>query len=254
MRRIFYKGILAEEIKIGGEDAAHLMYSMRAKKGERITAVDDANNAAVMEMVAFSDKEVTLRLVEPIDNNDDGGLKIILAQCILKSAAMELTVQKAVELGAKKIIPITSRNTVVRFSDEKKAEDKARRWQKIADEAAKQCGANELTEIAAPMSLQDFLTEYAGKHIIFCYENEDAVAFCQQLKETTGDEIILLIGAEGGFTLREAEEIIAHGGKAVTLGKRILRAETAAIVATALARYLPTIDMASVIPDAEKGG
>ena len=238
MRRLFYKGLLQDTITITGEDAAHLMYAMRAKKGERLTVADDANNAATMEAVAFSPDTVTLKLIERLPLLPPPTYSLTLAQCLLKGDKTELVWQKGTELGASKFVPLVSRNTVVRLVDENKAAAKVKRWQKIAAEAAKQCGGL-VPEIAPITPLADFLPNLPDcAALIFCHENETQTTLRQTLRELTDTpEIILLIGAEGGFTLDEAERIKAVGGRAVTLGRRILRAETAAIVALAAVQY-----------------
>ena len=237
MRRLFYKGRIADEIFVTGEDAAHIMYASRAKKGERLTVVDDVNQAALMEMTSFSPDKVTLKLIERLPLSAPGACSLILAQCLLKGDKTDFLVQKATELGATRFVPLISRNTVIRLTGEKAA-TKVKRWQKIAVEAAQQCGGNILA-IDNVTSLADFLTSKPPNALfVFCHENEQETSLRQILQKTgDADEIILLIGPEGGFTLDEAAAIIKAGGKAVTLGRRILRAETAALVALTAVQY-----------------
>lgn len=237
MRRLFYKGLLADTIQITGTDAHHLMHVMRAKPGDEIVVVDDANAVARMKMVAFSEDAVTLELEERLEANTESPIDIVLAQCLLKGDKMDFIVQKAVELGAVGIIPVKSQNCVVRY-DAKKAKSRVERWQKIANEAAKQCGRTALLEVAPIRSMAEFLQEEAADaEFIFFYENENKETVKSYLQALNKKRIVLLVGPEGGFTLDEASAITKAGGHSVTLGPRILRAETAAVAAMTVVQY-----------------
>ena len=239
MRRLFYKGLLADNIEITGSDAHHLMHVMRAKAGQEVTVVDDAGCVARMEMTAFREDAVTLTLKERLAADTESPLKLVLAQCLLKADKMDYVVQKAVELGVTEIIPVKSHNCVVRY-DAKKAAARQQRWQKIAEEAAKQCGRTALTSVTPIKDLSDLLKDNSraeDTEIIFCYENEDENTVKSCLRAAQGKRLILLVGPEGGFTLDEAQEVQESGGRAVTLGPRILRAETAAVAAVTVAQY-----------------
>lgn len=237
MRRLFLKGVLADEVTITGDDAAHLMYAMRAKAGDEVTLVDDHGAVGRMELTAFTQDSVTMRLVERLDADTESPIDIELAQCLLKGDKFELVIQKAVELGVTRIQPLASRNCVVRYEG-KKAAAKRERWQKIAEEAAKQCGRTRVPEVLPMLPLTEWLDARQGT-LLFCYENEEQQPIktaLRALPDNTGT-IIALIGPEGGFTLDEAAAIEAAGGQSVTLGPRILRAETAAIAAMSIVQY-----------------
>ena len=146
---------------------------------------------------------------------------------------------KAVELGAVGVIPVRSQNCVVRY-DAKKAAARRGRWQKIADEAAKQCGRTALLSVAAVTDLNDFLQQNAASaetELIFFYENEQDQTVKSYLSQVQAKRIVLLVGPEGGFSLDEAAAVAAASGHSVTLGPRILRAETAALTALAVVQY-----------------
>ena len=238
MRRLFYKGLLADTIKITGSDAHHLMHVMRAKAGRLVTVVDDNGQVAAMEMVAFSDSAVTLQLKEHLAADTESPLKIMLAQCLLKADKMDMVVQKAVELGAVGVIPISSQNCVARY-DAKKGAARKDRWQKIADEAAKQCGRTALLKVRPIVTLGQFIADMQAtdSSLVFFYENENEQSAKEYLRSLKAKQIVLLVGPEGGFSLDEAKLIEEAGGKSVTLGPRILRAETAALTAIAVTQY-----------------
>ena len=239
MRRLFYKGLLQDTIEITGADAHHLMHVMRARPGQEIIVVDDENQVARMEMTAFCETAVTLTLRERLAADTESPIQLVLAQCLLKADKMDLVVQKAVELGAVGVVPVRSQNCVVRY-DAKKAAGRRDRWQKIADEAAKQCGRTALLSVEPVTDIEDFLQQEAANadtELIFCYENEQDQTVKDYLSQVTAKRIVLLIGPEGGFSLDEAAAVAEAGGHSVTLGPRILRAETAALAALAVAQY-----------------
>ncbi|WP_432648531.1 16S rRNA (uracil(1498)-N(3))-methyltransferase [Mitsuokella sp.] len=241
MRRLFYKGILADQIEIGGPDAHHLMHVMRAKPGQEVIVVDDENQVARMEMTAFSPDTVTLELLERLDADTESPTDLTLAACLLKADKMDFVVQKAVELGVTRIVPVASHNCVVRY-DAKKAKQRCERWQKIANEAAKQCGRTALVKVLPIETLQKFLChapyeDDMDSEFLFCYENEEKLSLRECLQRTTAERYLLLVGPEGGFTLEEAEAIVKAGGQSVTLGPRILRAETACVAGLSIVQY-----------------
>ena len=239
MRRLFYKGLLQDTIEITGADAHHLMHVMRARPGQEIIVVDDENQVARMEMTAFCETAVTLTLRERLAADTESPIQLVLAQCLLKADKMDLVVQKAVELGAVGVVPVRSQNCVVRY-DAKKAAGRRDRWQKIADEAAKQCGRTALLSVEPVTDIADFLQQEAAAadtELIFFYENEQDQTVKDYLSQVTAKRIVLLVGPEGGFSLDEAKAVAEAGGHSVTLGPRILRAETAALAALAVAQY-----------------
>ena len=239
MRRLFYKGLLQDTIEITGADAHHLMHVMRARPGQEIIVVDDENQVARMEMTAFCETAVTLTLRERLAADTESPIQLVLALCLLKADKMDFVVQKAVELGAVGVVPVRSQNCVVRY-DAKKAAGRRDRWQKIADEAAKQCGRTALLSVEPVTDIEDFLQQEAANadtELIFCYENEQDQTVKDYLSQVTAKRIVLLIGPEGGFSLEEAAAVAEAGGHSVTLGPRILRAETAALAALAVAQY-----------------
>lgn len=239
MRRLFYKGLLQDTIEITGTDAHHLMHVMRARPGQEIIVVDDENQVARMEMTAFCETAVTLTLRERLAADTESPIQLVLAQCLLKADKMDFVVQKAVELGAVGVVPVRSQNCVVRY-DAKKAAGRRDRWQKIADEAAKQCGRTALLSVEPVTDIADFLQQEAAAadtELIFFYENEQNQTVKDYLSRVTAKRIVLLVGPEGGFSLDEAKAVAEAGGHSVTLGPRILRAETAALAALAVAQY-----------------
>ena len=162
-------------------------------------------------------------------------------QALLKGEKTDFVVQKAVELGAAALHPIVTKHVVVRY-DAKKAAAKTARWQKIADEAAKQCGRLSLMHVAPVGSIDSILgdAEIFGSvdtTVIFCYEGERMQSMRAVLRTVTSARVVLIVGAEGGFSPAEAARLTAAGTQPVSLGRRILRAETAALAALTVVQY-----------------
>ena len=240
MRQVFYPGVLTEAIAITGDDVHHLARVMRAQIGDVITVVDAAGQAAEMVITELTRDAVHLRMqrVLPAETEDR---EVVLVQALLKGEKMDFVVQKAAELGAVCVCPIVTEHVVVRY-DAKKAAAKAARWQKIADEAAKQCGRRTLMRVAPVVSLTELLRDpaYIGAAdtaTVFCYEQEERQSMRTVLRGTEARRVTLIVGAEGGFSPAEAAAVTAAGGQPVSLGHRILRAETASLTALAVTQY-----------------
>ena len=247
MRRIFLAQPLSPQMEVTGADAHHLAHAMRARSGERLLVTDSEGHSAEVQIAGFAAGKVLLRLVRCMEETHEPPCCVELFQCLPKGDKMDFIVQKATELGAARLHPVMSRNAVVRY-DEKKARARAARWQKVAAEAAKQCGREKIPEIREIRPLAAVLRELADGRIgdasdsepelrLFFYEGEKRCGLQDILRQTAAQRILLLVGAEGGFAAEEAELSRAAGFLPVTLGPRILRAETAAVVSLALVQY-----------------
>ena len=241
MRRLFYAGALAEEIEITGGDAHHLVRVMRAQSGDEVIVAGGDGRAARMAICDIERDRVHLRRMAYLPQAETRNAEVILIQALLKGEKMDFIVQKAVELGAAAFYPVETEHVVVRY-DAKKAAAKAVRWQKIADEAAKQCGRQALMPVAAIAPLSALLRnpELFGAPdtaVVFCYESEREQSLRMRLHGLSARRVVLIVGAEGGFSPAEAAAIRAAGAQSVSLGRLILRAETAALAAVAVTQY-----------------
>ena len=256
MKRIFLDDEISDNVTISGKDAHHLAYSLRAKKGEQIIAVDPFGNTAVLELFDFDKETIRAKCVSEITKvqtvND---LRITLAECLPKQNKFDAIVEKATELGVEQIEPLISARTIARPGTFR-VKSKLDRWARISKEAAEQCGRDTLPKFGTIRELADWLKEiskivghFNGKNkfdgkgalLIFCNETENNVPLQKILRDYKAcdctRDIIILIGPEGGFTEKEVEDIISAGGVSVTLGKTILKTDTAAISAVAAVRY-----------------
>lgn len=217
-------------IKITGSDVNHIKNVLRMRIGEEIAVSNGMDGKEYRcGIESFTEDEVicTLRFIK--EDGVELPSRIYLFQGIPKADKMELIIQKAVELGVYEVIPVAMKRCVVKL-DEKKAEAKIERWKKVAEAAAKQSKRGILPNVQNVMSMAQAL-EYAGELdvILLPYELADDMAHTRQRIEgiKPGQSIAIFIGPEGGFEESEVEKAVEKGAHSITLGKRILRTETA---------------------------
>ena len=238
MHRFFLTKNFQETMDITGPDAHHISKVLRMQVGDTLQIVSLDQICALMKIQAITSEQVTINLVEKIEENHEPSVKIILAQGLPKSDKMDVIVQKAVELGVSVICPVAMENSVVRL-DTAKGEKKQLRWQKIAAEAAKQSKRDIVPQVMVPTSLTQILNEYKDVTTkIVAYEVEDKRSLKEVLQKPGNlTDILLLIGPEGGISKEELELAQGAGMTAVSLGRRILRTETAGLAAIAAILY-----------------
>ncbi|MGO4971116.1 16S rRNA (uracil(1498)-N(3))-methyltransferase [[Clostridium] aminophilum] len=220
-----------EQITILGEDVNHIGNVLRMKPGEKVLISAEGEMDRLCGIEEIRREEVICRILEVREENNELPARIHLYQGLPKSDKMELIIQKAVELGAYRIVPVSTKNTVVKL-DAKKAESKVKRWNAIALAAAKQSKRSVIPEVAPVLSFGQALEEVKGFGLkLIPYENADGMAKTRELlgKAAPGQDIAVFIGPEGGFDPGEIEKAKDAGAEPVTLGKRILRTETAGL-------------------------
>ncbi len=239
MKRIFLEDITSNEIKIIGPDARHLAYALRAKRGDRITAVDGSGNCAVIELIDFDRETIKAQRIGEVRKVVGGG-KIILADCLPKQNRFESIIEKATELGVDKIQPLISERTIARPGGARE-KNKLERWRKIAKESSEQCARDTIPEIGDVLKLDDWLKKISPLDsdwlFLFCWELEKSTTVREVLSRCDKENIFVLIGPEGGFSEREVSEIKSAGGISASLGDRILKTDTAAISVLAMINY-----------------
>ncbi len=244
MKRIFLDDLTAEKITISGDDARHLAYALRARRGDRLTAVDRAGRRAVIELTDFDRNAINAQRVGEIQLVAVDK-KIILADCLPKQNRFDTIIEKATELGVDKIQPLISERTIARPNNFRE-KSKLERWTRIAKETAEQCARDTVPEIGNIRELDDWLKEITpldekNFFLLFCWEKEQTTTVREVLSayknSNANKNLVVLIGPEGGFSDREVREIKFAGGVSVTLGKRVLKTDTAAISALAMINY-----------------
>ena len=236
MPRFFVTGVPENgKLTLRGEDAHHAGRVLRLREGECVTLCDGAGVDYSCVIETIDEGEVVCRVLEQMRSMAEPNTRVTLYMALPKGDKMELIVQKAVELGVHEIVPYLSKNCVSRPD---KTEKKVVRWQKIADEAAKQCGRGILPRVAPVATVAEAIEQAAQCEIaLFFYENERETGLRDALVGGVGQTVSMLIGPEGGFDPREAEAAAQAGLKSVSLGPRILRCETAPIAALAAVMY-----------------
>lgn len=240
MKRIFLnKGeTIQEHIEIFGEDAHHIGYSLRGRVGEIFEVVDTNGRVAKMQIENFSKHSVGFRLLFFCEEESNETMQLTLAMALLKQDKFDFVVQKATELGVAIIQPLVCETCVVRY-DEKKSLAKEIKWQKIADEAAKQCGRKNLVKVLPIQSFENFIQSCEKNSSCLCYEDEKKLSLQNFLHSFENPrQFSLIIGAEGGFSKKEIALAHEKNISCVSLGKNILRAETAAIASISIVQFL----------------
>ena len=227
-------------LRISGDDAWHIARSLRMAVGEEIVACDEDGNEHTCRLEKISDSEVVALVLSTARARGEMPFKTLLYQALPKGDKMDLIVQKAVENGICRIIPFVSERCISR-PDQKSLEKKRLRWQRIALEAAKQCGRGVVPEVCDVTDFAGVLRD-AAEHTLccFCYEGEKADTMKKVLTESglkEGDTVSIVVGSEGGFSEKEAEAACKAGAKACGLGDRILRCESASSFALACISY-----------------
>lgn len=237
MRRCFIPGLLADEMILSGQDARHIVHVLRHKVGDELIVADAAGKAASARIVETGEDWIKIVRLAEIEECTEPPVDVVLAQCLPKSDKMDFIVQKATELGVSAVCPVVSENCVVKYDENKKAA-RRQKWQKIAHEAAKQCGRAIVPEILPVISLRELAGAAGeGRQMLFCYEQETSCALKELLTAAQSNRFLLLIGPEGGFSQAEARLCRGQGFKSVSLGPRILRAETASLAAVSIVMY-----------------
>ena len=228
---------------IDGSDYNHIKNVLRMEAGDTCL-VSSAGQSDLCRIAGFFDDAVILDIVEENYMDTELPVKIYLFQGLPKSDKMEYIIQKCVELGVHGIIPVHMSHCVVKL-DDKKARQKQTRWQAISESAAKQSKRNIIPEILEVSSFTKAL-EFAKTLDLNLvpYENKEGMAATiEALKELTNVKTVgIFIGPEGGFDKKEIEKTLEIGAKTISLGKRILRTETAAM--TAVSMCMLEIEMA----------
>lgn len=221
----------AHQIHIIGTDVNHISNVLRMKQGEEVWISDGGQKEYRCAIEAFSADEVLLHIIYAQEPDYELPSRIYLFQGLPKADKMELIIQKAVELGAYEIIPVETKRCVVKL-DGKKAAKKVERWQQIAESAAKQSKRMLIPKIHEVMSFQDALKLAEELDIrLIPYELAKGMKETKEILNQIrpGQSVGIFIGPEGGFEENEISQALEKGAQAITLGRRILRTETAGL-------------------------
>ncbi len=241
-------GVHNDTVIITGDDAKHMLQVLRFKVGDIFLAFDGSGLEYEVELTAIEKNRVTGKVNRAYDPKTEPRKQVILFQGIPKTDKMDWIIQKSVELGVWKIVPVVTQYSVIQIRD-KGLDGKLERWNRIAREACKQSGRVMIPQVVAPIGFRDALRLWSdstqnapegAKLAVLCYENEGKKCLKDLFKCYNIDHVNIagfFIGPEGGFSEEEVQLADTHGFYPVSLGERILRAETAAIAVLSVLMY-----------------
>ena len=243
MRRFFIKSIDEDKptVSLSGSEAKHIKNVLRFKPGDMIRVFDGSGceyDAVIKHLSTAKTELVLSRKLSAA--TAESSIQLMVAQGFLKQKKMDTLVRQLSELGMTRWIPFFSERSVPR-PDKKRLAARLQRWQKIAQESFKQCGRSILPQISPPVSFEEVLAlgqAYTLKYIFWENESQALLQKSDIRLPKPGYRIIIVLGPEGGFTPREIEKAKDCGFEVAGLGPRILRAETATLVACTLMQYL----------------
>lgn len=218
----------ADKVNITGQDAFHIARALRMAVGDEITVADMQGREHLCRLAKIRDDICECDIIETKDGKTESPLEITLYMAYPKGDKLETVIQKAVELGALRIVPFESSRCVKRPRADK-AEKQNLRLSRIAEEAAKQCGRTKLPEVLPPVSFDTAISDAKKSDLaLFCYEGDGTVSLKSVLDGASDAKTVsVIVGCEGGFSIEEAKTAKSSGLISVNLGPRILRCETA---------------------------
>lgn len=233
------ESIDGEFITIDNADINHIKNVLRMKISEHIIVCDGCGHDIECELTKIEMDEVIAKIISREDSKAELDANITLYQGLPKKDKMELIIQKAVELGANRIVPVDTSHCVVKI-DNKKEEKVINRWQQIAHAAAKQSQRGIIPKVSSVIKFSKALSEAKNMDAaIIPYEKAQGIEYSRKcIEELKGKrEIAIFIGPEGGFSKEEIEEALSCGVQPITLGHRILRTETAGLTALSIIMF-----------------
>lgn len=238
MSRHYYPGFLQENhiVTLESTTSHHISRVLRATMGDTLILFNGEGDEYLGTISHIDKKNVSVQLQQKITKNIESPLNLILAQGISRGEKMDFTIQKAVELGVKKIIPLVTERCNVKLDTERR-EKRLQHWQGIIVSACEQCGRNELPKIVSPQSFDIFLknSQVDNKNkLILTPHAEKKLTFYSLQKKAS---VVLCMGPEGGFSDNEIVQAQHHDFLPLCLGPRILRTETAAIAALSILQF-----------------
>jgi 16S rRNA (uracil1498-N3)-methyltransferase len=228
--------------RIKGDDCRHIAKVMRMKEKDEILCVSEERKTALCSLTKISTDEVLADVIQWMEESVELPVDVTIVSGLPKGDKLEWIIQKGTELGAARFIPFTAARSVVKW-DEKKADKKVSRWEKIAKEAAEQSHRIVIPEVLPPISLRALIgleSQYDVK--LIAYEDRarqgDKSVLAHALQSlTTGSRLLVVFGPEGGLTENEVRELEGSGFSACGLGPRILRTETAPLYLLSAVSY-----------------
>lgn len=229
------EAVSGDRVVFDAEEARHLGRVLRLRPGEVVQAVDGKGGEFTVRLESLQGREAVGRILSRSDRLTESPLAITLAQGIPKGDKMEWIVRTVTELGAARVVPLLTERVIVRLPSSRWRE-RQRRWQRVAKEAAKQCGRSVIPAVEPVLSLEEFIAEGLATELALCLWEGERQGLRGILDSVSGTpaSALLVVGPEGGLAVSEVELLRGHGLRTAGLGPRILRTETAGPVGVAL--------------------
>jgi len=238
-RRRFYAqpgDISGSTVILSKEETHHLVHVLRLRAGGEVFVFDGCGNEYRCSFQATKGSRAELEIVEPLTDDVESPFRLTLAQSLAKSDKFDFIVQKATELGVSRIIPLMTEHKSIRLNGDQ-VEKRLDRWRRISLEELKQSGRRRLVEIAPPIEIT-MLPKAEAARLLLVFSEKGGVSIAAALRQAdTANDLTALIGPEGGWSDGELALLEGRGAVAVGLGPRILRTETAAVVAITLLQH-----------------
>lgn len=234
-------------VNIIGDDVNHIKNVLRLKIDDKINICNITNGENhISKIINIEKQNIQCSILEKLESNVESNIDINILQGIPKADKMELIIQKSIELGVKEITPVLMKRCITKL-DNKNEKNKIERWQKISEIAAKQSGRDIIPKINNVINIENICNIINNYDIVLvAYENEKTNSIKEELKKSKelckkitnrNIKIAIIVGPEGGIDLEELNLLKNKGAKSITLGKRILRTETVALVITSIIMY-----------------
>jgi 16S rRNA (uracil1498-N3)-methyltransferase len=236
LRRFFVpRGSLrARHVTLGPELAHRLGRVLRLRAGDHVILTEGGAHEYEVQITAVSGNALTANVVRERTPPPEPGVELVLYQSLIRANRFDFVLEKGTEIGVSRFVPVTAARSIVQGNGEP-SNARSERWSRLITEAAEQCGRGRLPAVDAPVTVEEALRSAQGLKLV-PYEEERRLRLTAHLRKLTArpERVSLLIGPEGGFEPSEIGMAREHGWTTVSLGSRVMRAETAGIVASAL--------------------
>lgn len=248
MQKVFAdsSAVHQDTISITGDDVNHIVNVLRMKPEEQILVSTGGDSEYLCEIGDRSGETLNLRILDYSASSRELPVNLVLCQAIPKGDRMETVIQKAVELGASRVVPVKTSRVIVKLTEDK-LKKRLVRWNAIAESAARQSKRNVIPEVTSPVDFRQAIENAADQGFaIIPYEQEHDMAktretiknIVNQCRTCPGKTISIFIGPEGGFSEEEIDYALSRGVTPVTLGHRILRTETAGMTMLSVLMFM----------------
>ena len=234
--------VSAPTIRLSAGESHHLTRVVRLRPGDEAFVFDGVGHEFRCLVMAGNERQVELEIVEKLADEVESPVELTLAQALAKGDKFDLIIQKATELGVRRILPLITANSDVKLTVER-GDKRAERWRRISLEALKQSGGRRLVELHLPAALPEYLASFSARETnptspaLLVFSERGGMSIPKALAQIKEPRVIAFVGPEGGWTGPEMASFESIGAAFVTLGPRILRTETAAITAVSLIQH-----------------